>query len=196
MVFETSKAIVKSTKERYFTKETVQNGNYNNSKDVLDQIPLKSNCNSNDNSLKSTEKWWSPKGELPELPYFAATERDKNDNPEINPVNSDVQSEFSQDMMDGIISILAQHGYHVDPESQISPDRKSYLTWVQIEGAIDCFEDFQVRLKTYSFTFSHFQGGHGYLFKISIPAASGIIDFLGLTCISAAEVWFGTAALT
>ncbi len=30
----------------------------------------------------------------------------------------------------------------------------------------------------------------------SIPAASGIIDFLGLTRISAAEVWFGTAALT
>ena len=86
LLFNTSQAIVKSTKERYFPNDSVQNDNYDNSDNYdnyanygnskqseselpsdLAKLPLKSNGNSNDNSLVNKKNGGSSDSELSKL---------------------------------------------------------------------------------------------------------------------------------
>jgi len=124
LVFETSKSIVRSCKERYFTNDNVQDGNYGNSdtfdnygnygnsNESLAKLPIKPDGNSFDNSLETKENSVSPEGELSKLPklsHSATPEKESDGNGSHDPIT----------LEDGnlIRDQLLNLGYIVDPNS-------------------------------------------------------------------------------
>lgn len=121
LLFDTSQAIIKSTKERYFPNDSVQNDNsgnsdnydnytnYGNSKQPdsklpsdMAKLPLKPDDNSNDNSLKDKKNSGSPDSELSKLSFVPEeTPREMvtdDPTPQSKPANSAVRSEKPPDM--------------------------------------------------------------------------------------------------
>ncbi len=80
------------------------------------------------------------------------------------PLKSDTQSEFSQDMIDGLIAELLKDGYQVQPDHSISTVGTAYHIRILKAGVGERFDDLKAKLHKFGFEYVNFQEPYGYLF--------------------------------